>query len=61
MERLQDENYMVDCWARHYSEIVKTNLCTYFEWFKFKIKNETKEFCKTLPGKLILINMQCEF
>ena len=51
MERPAQEDEYFDRWIRQYSEAVKTNMCTYFEWFKIKMTDETKEFCKTLPGK----------
>jgi hypothetical protein len=50
MERPAHEDDLFDRWVRQYSEAVKTNLCPYFEWFNLKITDETKEFCKTLPG-----------
>jgi hypothetical protein len=52
MDPPAQEDDLFDRWARQYSEAVKTNMCTYFEWFKLKIKDETKEYCKTLPGKI---------
>jgi hypothetical protein len=48
------EDDLYDRWVRQYSEAVKTNLCPYFEWFNLKITDETKTFCKTLPGKYAL-------
>jgi hypothetical protein len=54
----QEDDYF-DRWVRHYSESVKTNMCPYFEWFNLKITHETKEFCKTLPGKcFVLLRLQ---
>ena len=53
MEPPKEEDDYFDRWVRQYSEVVKTNMCTYFEWFKLKIKDETKEYCKTLPGKIV--------
>ena len=50
MEPAAHEDDLFDRWVRQYSEAVKTNLCPYFEWFNLKITDETKEFCKTLPG-----------
>jgi hypothetical protein len=52
MDPPAQEDDLFDRWARQYSEAVKTNMCTYLEWFKLKIKDETKEYCKTLPGKI---------
>jgi hypothetical protein len=51
------EDDLYDRWVRQYSEAVKTNLCPYFEWFNLKITDETKTFCKTLPGKNALQNL----
>ena len=51
MERSAQDDEYFDRWIRQYSEAVKTNMCTYFEWFNIKMTDETKEFCKTLPGK----------
>ena len=45
-----DEEYF-DRWAQHYSESVKTNLCPYYEWFVFKLSDETKKVCEALPGR----------
>ncbi len=46
----KDNNEYYDRWAWHYSETVHTNLCPYYEWFGFKLSNETNAFCRTLPG-----------
>ena len=54
MERPANEDDLFDRWVRQYSEAVNTNLCPYFEWFNLKITDETKTFCKTLPGKYAL-------
>jgi hypothetical protein len=51
------EDDLYDRWVRQYSEAVKTNLCPYFEWFNLKITDETKTFCKTLPGKYAFQNL----
>jgi hypothetical protein len=52
MDPPANEDDLYDRWVRQYSEAVKTNLCPYFEWFNLKITDETKTFCKTLPGKV---------
>ena len=52
---VSDENEYFDRWTRHYSEAVNANLCPYFEWFKVKVKDDTKKYCETLPGTLILL------
>ena len=55
MEPPKQEDDLFDRWVRQYSEAVKTNMCTYFEWFKVvKITDATKEYCKTLPGDIII-------
>ena len=51
MEEAKNDDEYFDRWAKQYSATVKTNLCPYYEWFGFKLSEETKKFCKTLPGQ----------
>ncbi len=53
MERPKDQEEYHDRWAKQYSDSVQANLCPFYEWFGFKLSNETKEFCKTLPGSYL--------
>ncbi len=54
MDKAKDQEEYYDRWAKHYSDSVQTNLCPYYEWFGFKLSNETKEFCKTLTGSYLI-------
>jgi hypothetical protein len=50
MPRADNNDDYYDRWVRTYSEVTNTNLCTYFDWFKIKITDDTHSFCKTLPN-----------
>ena len=44
-----DNNIKMDLWARRYSQLVSTNLCPYFDWWKFALTAETRSVCQGLP------------
>ena len=39
----------LDLWARVYINQVQVNLCDYYEWWGWKLANETKALCSELP------------
>jgi hypothetical protein len=55
MPRADYDDEYYDRWVRTYSEVTNTNLCTYFDWFKIKITDETYSFCQTLPNGMLFI------
>ncbi len=62
MEPPKQEDELFDRWVYQYSKSVKTNMCTYFEWFKIlKLNDETKKYCQTLPGEQISQNTGSSF
>merc|ERR1712179_90691 len=48
MPRIIYEDDRLDTWARLYSQEVGTNLCDYFEWFRFPLSDETWNVCRGL-------------
>jgi hypothetical protein len=50
MPKANNQEDYLDRWARTYSEVTNTNLCSYFDWFKIKITDATRKFCKSLKA-----------
>lgn len=44
----------LNVWARFFMEGVKTDLCEYFQWWKWELSEETKRVCESMDNKIKL-------